>query len=227
MSTTFSTADALERLFRRFETHAFIFVEPGGNFGDQLIYWGAELLAERVGLSYRKMSSKEFLKCNVSQNEVVYVHVGGGYNWWCSGAVIRVLEHAIGSNAAIVIQGSCTFEEDLDYISDVMVPVLQRHANKEIYFMTREMVSYQLALDSLRPFCGDMMIAHDTAFRLTKDEVLRRVGEVSGGYRLYGFRQDNESGESKVLVRQLGIRMDPVYFCHDFVHWIRVHAGAK
>ena len=29
------------------------------------------------------------------------------------------------------------------------------------------------------------------------------------------------------LVNQRGVRLDPVFFCKDFTHWVRLHMGAK
>lgn len=219
--------DDLKALFLRYKANHFIFVEPGGNFGDHLIYWGAEFLAQQAGIAFHRKSMREFLQYSVAKGEVVYIHGGGGYNRWCSGAVNRVLEHALCSEAFAVIQGPCTLEEDIDYIRDVMVPVLKRHSDKKkLYFFARELTSHRLALEFLQPFCSEVLIAHDTALRLTREEVIRRVGDVNGGYRLYGFRRDNESGERSFSVSRLGVCMDPAYFCRDFIHWIRVHVGA-
>lgn len=220
--------DDLAATFKKFNAYQFIFVEPGGNFGDDLIYWGAEFLAQQLGISFRTQSIKEFLQYRVAHDEVVYIHGGGGYNRWCSGAVIRILEHALCSKAVAVIQGPCTLEEDDDYLRDVMVPVLEQHLNKNnLYFFTRECTSLRLAKKFLQTYCVEVLTTHDTALRLNREEVLRRVGDVNGGYRLYGFRLDNESGERGFSVSRFGVRMDPAYFCRDFTHWIRVHVGAE
>ncbi|KRB98957.1 hypothetical protein ASE11_11590 [Hydrogenophaga sp. Root209] len=219
--------DELAILFKKYNALDFLFVEPGGNFGDHLIYWGAEFLAQQLGISFRTLSIQEFLAHQAVSGEVVYIHGGGGYNRWCSGAVIQALEHALRSEATSVIQGPCTLEEDRDYIREVMIPILHRHTDRSFYFLARELTSYHLALELLRPFCHQILISHDTAFRLTKQEILRTVGEVSRGYQLYGFRLDNESGEKSFAVNKMGVRMDPAYFCRDFLHWVRVHAGAK
>ncbi|EIM63576.1 polysaccharide pyruvyl transferase family protein [Desulfobacter postgatei] len=216
----------LKTIFEKYFNYDFIFVEPGGNYGDCLIYWGAEFLASEIGLTYKRMNKDEFCHYSPKKEDIVYIHGGGGYNNWCSGSVLTCLIHALSSKASIVIQGPCTLEKDHIYISEKMVPILERFSEKEKYFFAREKTSYDLAVKYFQPFFSEIYIEKDTAFYLTKEEVLKRVGNVKPGYHLYAFRQDNEAGHYKILTKKKGVRIDPAFFCRDFNHWLRVHAGA-
>ncbi len=217
----------LESTLRKYSDSTFVFVEPGGNHGDYLIYWGAKFLADKIGLSYKSMPTHDFLQYRPSLNEAVYIHGGGGFNTWCSGLVLECLRYALDSQAKVVIQGPCTIDSDDSYVTDSMVPVFEKYTDKTKYFFAREKVTYQIAEKFLKPFCNEVYLENDTALFLNRDEVINAVGAVNDRYVLYAFRGDNESGAFYGPTGQTGVLLDPALYCGSFAHWARVHIGAK
>lgn len=74
------------------DTYSFLFVEPGGNCGDYLIYKGAEKLANICGIKYKSVTSHEFLDNSYPHESVVYIHGSGGFVPWWSGTPILALK---------------------------------------------------------------------------------------------------------------------------------------
>ncbi len=103
---------ALEKLYRANQQRPWVFVEPGGNFGDLLIYQGAYELANRCRLDYQVIDYEAFLNTEISPETAVYLQGGGGYNPYNSGKVFRLLEHALSVEHPCVVQGPCTVDQD-------------------------------------------------------------------------------------------------------------------
>lgn len=217
----------LESTLRKYSNSSFVFVEPGGNHGDYLIYWGAQFLADSIGLSYKSMSIQDFLQYQPSSNEAVYIHGGGGFNPWCSGSVLECFKYALDSQAKVVIQGPCTIDSDDSYVIGSMVPVFKTYPEKTKYFFAREQVTFQIADTYLKPFCSVIFLENDTALFLNRREVISTVGTVKDRYVLYAFRGDNEVGAFQGPTGQKGVLLDPALFCGSFAHWVRLHIGAK
>ena len=72
----------LESIFRARADERWLFVRPGGNWGDALIYAGAECLAKRLGMVCRTMTAEEFRAQEQVEEKYVYLHGGGGLNSW-------------------------------------------------------------------------------------------------------------------------------------------------
>lgn len=219
----------LKEAFQLYVKSPLILVEPGGNYGDSLIYWGAEFLAQSIGLRYRRMVKREFLNYPLKSNEIVYIHGGGGYNRWCSGGVLECLKHAFDFSVEAIIQGPCTVDNDSDYMTNVMIPVFENRIEKEnvVLFFAREKLSYRLSQKFLSPYCSNVILDQDTALWLTKEEIIKRTGVVKEAYRFYAFREDNESDEKIHRQEKRGVAFDPAYFCSSFNHWLKVHARAE
>ena len=57
-------SNKLFNLFKRFKDHKFVFVEPGGNYGDYLIYKGAYKLANFLKIQFHSVNYQEFMNLN-------------------------------------------------------------------------------------------------------------------------------------------------------------------
>jgi len=70
----------LLEVFRQYSNNNFIFVKPGGNYGDHLIYKGGEKLAEQANISYVTYAHADFMKRKIESKEIVYVDGSGGFH---------------------------------------------------------------------------------------------------------------------------------------------------
>jgi len=151
----------------------FAFVIQGGNQGDQMIYAGAEKMAELLGISHtthyclappNNPNIPQF-----DEQTVIYMHGGGGFNrWWAwSPELLRLLRDRNPKNHIIV--GPSTFELDKGYLKSKLP--------SDIVYFTREFSSYEY----LKPLLPYVHVDHDTALHLS----------LGDGYldRLLGFRQ--------------------------------------
>ena len=113
----------LKDIFEEYKYRRFLFVEPGGNHGDYLIYAGAKKLANEVGIEYLSFpfdyqtSSALFLNSIIaniptSQFDIIYLHGGGGFNsmhkW--SPRLLKILRTMFPKNLIIVGPSSATLE---------------------------------------------------------------------------------------------------------------------
>lgn len=216
----------LSTLFMEHSDKSFVFIRPGGNWGDQLIYWGAEFLADSLGIKWISVHVDNFEASNIDDNAIIYIHGGGGYNAWCSGNVARALKLAVSSSARIIIQGPQTFDNTNNYVADFFSSMsTEDYENKEIIIFTREKSSFFL-LRSILP--NDYILNYDidTALHLSKSEFIRRAGNISKRYNLIVLREDDESPNC-ANKNGYGVRMDPALYASSFDHWLRIHAAAK
>lgn len=218
---------SLQQIFCDYKDAKFVFVQPGGNYGDSLIYYGLEALAKKLNLSYRSLSAQEFLSQQITTDEILYLHGGGGYNRWCSGKSLKVLEHALCSSAKLVIQGPCTIDQDSDYLENSLAKVLNAPRKPTLYFIAREMTTFGLCEDYLAETDTHFFHDQDTAFWAGKDLLESFAGPSRCKYRFYALREDNESSGQNIHDFGNGVQLDPAYFCKSFKHWIRVHLYAK
>ena len=93
----------LDILFKTNKNSNFIFVKPGGNYGDNLIYMGAEKLAKKYSLSVQTLDHNVFLSSTPEADCIIYIHGSGGYNPWCSNNAAKCLKHALKSDAFLTI----------------------------------------------------------------------------------------------------------------------------
>lgn len=216
----------LSTLFMKHSDKYFLFIRPGGNWGDQLIYWGAEFLADSLGIKWVSVHVDNFDVSNVDNNTIIYIHGGGGYNPWCSGSVARALILATSSSAKTIIQGPQTFDNTNNYVADFFssIPAKNRR-NKKIIIFAREKVSFFL-LDSIISKQYILNYDMDTALHLSKDEFIRRANIRSKKYNLIALREDDESPNCANR-NGSGVRMDPALYASSFEHWLRIHAAAK
>jgi len=215
-------------IFKMYNKRDFVFIKPGGNWGDYLIYWGAEYLADSLGIKYRSVEYGDFDFGSITQDEVVYVHGSGGFNPWCSGSAAACLKQAILSDANIIIQGPSSYDDENGYVSKFF-SILENELigkDKEIFVFAREQYSFELLekilADSVVQLCFDI----DTALHLSREVFLQKAGGVNPRYDLIALREDNEApGDGGVVGK--GIRLDPAIYAQSFEQWVKIHAAAK
>lgn len=222
----------LKELLARYADCPWFFVRPGGNWGDYLIYAGAEKMAAELGLDWQTCSA-EALPEYVNEGRCIYLHGSGGYNSWCSGRPFDDLARAVRCRGATVVQGPCTVEVGSDAIAQRLRNIIAGGRCNRLVLFARERVSF----DTLRQFELDvdgveLAIDHDTALGLTRDAVLRMGRLIAcprARYRLVVQRKDDESPSSSSTDAgdETGVLLDPVEYCGTFEHWIRVHAFAE
>jgi len=220
--------ESLTELFKQYRHHSWLFVEPGGNWGDHLIYFGAEALARQLGLRWQRITVTEFLNRERVEQTALYLHGGGGFNPWCSGDAIHCLAHAVKIGRGPVIQGPVTCCEDFGFLERQVLPLLQDSGGGERHFFVRERTS----LAAMARFCVSwgLHLDKDTALQLSAAELLQRAGLEANRprpYRLYAVRRDNERPGEQVPNLTNVMRLDPAFFCNSFEHWLRVHCRAS
>lgn len=218
MSDLFST-------FREFKSRKHIFVEPGGNHGDYLIYRGAEKLAREAGIDFESIPHREFMDGNYDDETVIYLHGSGGYNPWWSGTPMEELEKASQTHRGVLIQGPSTVHTDRDFLQTYISGPLDETTLDKVFFYTRERTSYD-ALKPVLPEQVNLQTDHDTALHLEASE-LPRADVGSRGHTFYAIRDDKES--RPIAQRRKPFRMwfDPVSFSSSFDEWVGHHARAN
>lgn len=217
----------LAQIFQENKDAKFVFVQPGGNYGDRLIYFGLEVLARKLKLNFQSFSTQEFLDRQPATDEILYMHGGGGFNRWCSGISLKILDHALHSKAKMVIQGPCTIEQDTEYVQNILAKVLRKPDKPLFYFMARELMTFKLCNEYLGDVGANISLDQDTAFWADSKSLEACSGPPRSMYRFYALREDNEVSSDRVHDYGKGITFDPAYFCKSFEHWIKVHLHAK
>lgn len=217
----------LSDIFEQHKDKKFLFVKPGGNFGDYLIYFGAETLAKRFGVSFESISTEEFIK-TPSKDVIVYIHGGGGFNEWCSGRSFDCLAYALQNYTSDVIYGPCTTSQNLDFLTERFNDCFQNVITSNVTIFARENITFEL-LKKIPALMdnAEIYIDHDTAFHLSKQDLIEKAGEAKTNYSLYGYRIDNESSGVDHDVNCLRVVCDPPKFTDSFEHWLRLHLHAK
>lgn len=211
-------------LFQRYRDRPFVFVESGGNFGDFLIYRGAEKLAKLAGLHYRTIFHQDLMKERFSKDTVVYMHGGGGFNDYWKMEPIKEFQHLLTHHAGVTIVGPQAFyfrkAENLDALK---ASLHQGSVAEKVYFFTRENHSLNL-LKEIVPSWIDLQSDHDTAFNLSADD-FSEVPQPKN-YKLYAIRQDIEKATIK-NTNPFRLWFDPIADCKNFDEWVSVHQHAQ
>ena len=223
----------LRDIFNEYRDKKFFFIKSRGNYGDNMIYAGAEKLASELGLKYynAKYNSK------INSNNVIYLHGGGGYNsWWgWTNTLLKLIRKRHPDNLIIIGPSSTSLE--LDYLKDT----LPKDSNKIIFF-AREMVTYAFIKDN---FFSNTYHDHDTALFLTKeDDFFKKITSnisVENKYSLLAIRQDPERIHLPEIIRnrKYDVVCDPIncemvllrklysFFGITSKKWSRIHLKAK
>lgn len=219
--------EALADVFSNHRNKKFIFVEPGGNWGDYLIYFGADLLAKKYGVNFESLSVSQFME-RTPDDAFIYIHGGGGFNEWCSGSTFICLNHALKSYPEMVIYGPCTTSLNLDFLTDKFNECVEGKISKEFIFFARENTTFDI-IKKIPSICHNAKVLcdYDTAFHVSKKDVFDRIGTEKNDYCLYGYRKDNECSNVHHKGDISKIVIDPPMFAKSFDHWLRVHAYAS
>lgn len=220
------TDESLESVFQRYADRSFLLVKPGGNWGDELIYWGAKSLADRLSIKWQEIDGDVLPRHPVDPSSVVYIHGGGGFNPYSSGRVAKALFHSIKHHQGVVIQGPQTFITERDQLDSMITGGIDERSAETVIVFVRENASLR-ALTPILPDDLSIAINEDTAFYISSDDVERRIGKVKRRYDLMAIRQDSEGIGLEPLKSNEAVTFDPAYFATTFDHWLRLHAAAK
>jgi len=196
---------ALEQVFKLNKEKDWVFIAPGGNQGDSMIYQGAYKLADKVGLNYRKQRmGRKAPPPKIRHDEVIYVHGGGGWNtWWnWTPRMVRAITDKYSNNFLVI--GPSTVAPQKWYIKKWLPP-------EKTVFIARELTSYKyMKNNGLQLFLDD-----DTAFHLEKgDKYLTPLlkGDKIKPFKLAAIREDPESPDTlpeSVDLEKYDIVVDP------------------
>jgi exopolysaccharide biosynthesis predicted pyruvyltransferase EpsI len=219
----------LEDVFRQHCDRPWIFVRPGGNWGDHLIYAGAELLARKCNLRWTSHDAATFAQARTGDAHGIYLHGGGGYNTWGTGRPFELLRDAISRGVAIVVQGPQTLEGRPERIRIRFAEALHEIRARRIVFFARERRSLEV-LHDLALGGVELALDHDSAFHLDQTTVLELAGldrVPAARYDLTAYRDDDEQRVDASGARARGVILDPAYAAGTFAHWLRIHLFAR
>jgi len=218
--------------FEKYKCRRFIFVEPGGNHGDYLIYAGAKKLANEVGVEYRSFffsdqtSPESFLhkvtsELDLSQSDIIYLHGSGGFNsmYKWSPKLLKTLRVLFPENLIIVGPSSVTLEPK--YLKQFLPK------DQKIIFFARELITYKF----VKRFYSNVYVDHDTAFHLTKDCVEFKsfcMGlPIKNNYKVLILRQDQEAVPLPKVIKgeNFDIVCDPYNYKRE--EWLKLHLWAS
>ena len=228
----------LRSVFRLHHDRPWIFLRNLGNWGDILLFKGAETLASRAGVEWRSYEAPEFEKLEITPDHCIYLQGGGGFNDWSSGRAFVNLGLAAQSPAHLVVQGPMSIGGDADWLRHRFSESLSRVRCGSICMFARE----HHTMDTLeRINLSDQGVTlyqdHDTALAFSRKDVLElaELTEVSASrYDLFVAREDPErpdvqSGTTSHSTNSSSstIVLDPAYDAVSFRHWLRIHLLAR
>lgn len=206
------------------KTHVY-FIEPGGNFGDYLIWKGAYKAAAFARVAYTVMGYEQLMQKRFGPDDVIYIHGGGGFVPWWSGKPMRMLAKLSAEFRGTLILGPTTFMDDETYIEEVFRGCFHKAAFKRFFLFTRENTSFELVKKkTILPCNAEIILEHDTALNLLKEDVLREDIEQKGPV-CYAIRHDKERPEGQAFNYLSWI--DPIDISDTFEQWVRFHARAS
>lgn len=201
----------------------FLFVRPGGNCGDYLIYRGAETLADHVGLTWINIDLLHDGRLCARDDDVVYVHGGGGFNSWCSGNAERTLALAVSQHSGLVIQGPQTFDGDRSYTERLFTRLRAARKCDRLVVFAREQTSHSI-LTAVSPENVEIRLDHDTALQISHGDLKPSPWPRWLRYALIALRTDDESSfDCKIASRIGAICVDPPRVSRNFNHWLDIH----
>ncbi len=211
---------SLLKTFEEYSDRPWMFIAPGGNQGDQMIYLGSYKLAARAGLKYRSVVYYSGENVHIYDKDIVlYLQGGGGFNpWWnWTHWLLRKLREANPENRIIV--GPTTVATDRKFLSRVL------DVDENTTFYARECTTH----DVMQEYAKDVRIDHDTALhlRLGDGHLHRLVGtlKLRSEFSLLALRSDVESGTVPNQVQEADFDrvVDP---CRTD-EWALLHMHAK
>lgn len=219
----------LAQLFEANRNRDWYFVKPGGNWGDHLIYAGAELLARQMNLRWTDLDHSNFNPDLIPEGAALYLHGGGGLNPWGSKRAFLNLKRALSTTGTLVIQGPQTADTEASETAVLFKETFYNVNAAEVHIFSREERTHSYFSDIL-PNVILKHIDQDTALHLNKADIIELAGLRSspkGRYILLVVRNDDEAPAGSLSTKESAVMMDPAYFATSFRHWIRIHAYAR
>ena len=222
----------LRQIFERHRERPWLFVRPGGNWGDYLIYAGAEKMADAAGLNWSSCDSAELEHQVTTPEHCIYLHGSGGYNSWGSGRPFFDLERSVAREVHLVVQGPQSTENAPAKLKSRFERALASMRCRELLFFAREETSLQVLHDiELSRYGATLGLDHDTALALEPHDLCAIAGlreMPHGNYDLVVFREDNERLPPAVHASHpTGIVIDPAGAASSFAHWMRIHLYSR
>ena len=215
-------------LFKNHKDKEFLFVQPGGNWGDHLIYFGAEFLAQSLGISFKSYTKAQFLALSDVTDNVIYIHGGGAFNEWCSDSGFALLSRALKLKNNVVIYGPASCGDNIKFLQQKFDACFANNQSLKCYMFAREQRTFDI-FSSLHVLSDNAYLSKDvdTAFHLTKEAIMAKVGKEAFLYDFYGFREDNEAPDVTHNMSFKEVVFDPALWSDDFEQWLKVHLHAK
>lgn len=232
-------ADALAHVFENNRNRPWVFVRPLGNWGDHLIFAGAEYLATSIGLKWVSCETAEFESFQTTSDHCVYLQGGGGYNSWGSGRAFVNLELALARPVHMVVQGPMSTEGDLQWLATRMRSAFSATRCRNTLVFAREETTLAILNSlALTDFGVTVCRGRDTALELNVAHLLE-IARLSiipeAKYDLLVLREDNEQPAARSKVDTAAVRrphsaaiaLDPAYVASSFSHWVKIHLLAR
>jgi len=210
-------------LFQKYSDKKFVFIEPGGNWGDYLIYKGAYKLAQLVKLDYSILTYSEYQNTYSISADIVYIHGGGGFVPWWTGKPANILNKLSANFHGTLILGPTTYFNDDDYIKKIFYDCFRYCNYRALYVFARELTSYKVVEKHLH--CkSEIVYDHDTALNLVRSDIIGNQ-QYKGKYTLYAMRNDKELNKSQSY--NYFSWLDPIGVSSSFNEWLNIHLKAK
>lgn len=222
----------LRQIFERHRERPWLFVRPGGNWGDYLIYAGAEKMANAAGLTWSSCDSAELEHQATTPDHCIYLHGSGGYNSWGSGRPFFDLERSVAREVHLVVQGPQSSEAAPEKLKSRFERALAAVRCRDLIFFAREKTTLQvLNALSLEQYGTTLGLDHDTALALEPADLCAIAGlreMPRGNYDLVVFREDNERLPPGLdAAHPTGVVIDPAGAASSFAHWMRMHLYSR
>lgn len=211
-------------LFLKFKDKNFIFVRQNGNFGDELIWRGAEKLAKLADLSYKTVSSVDFINKTFPPDHVLYFHGNGNFNSIWDESQVKAFKIAVLSHTGVIILGPTTFMLD-KVASDAFSEQLLMAKSSNIFIFCREQFSYD-RIHNYIPKKIYFEIDHDTALNLQREDITNNSIKNKINKTFYAIRNDAESTHH-MRFNILSFWGDPVSNSSTFEEWLELHDSVE
>lgn len=218
----------LERVLEKHRDKRFTLIEPGGNYGDRLIYDGLEKKLDRIGIKYESfnyidvlrgsyrykfakglnltldnINTTPFRELPLEEPEIVLIHGGGNFGdlWGSSMDIFKFVTQVYDSTPIIV--GPQTY-----WLNQTDFGELLNGKSQMIKIFCREKYSYNILQSFSYADNVSLNLSPDTALYLEEDDLQQYVDDglqmvPNGTYELIAFRTDKESVVASDKVQKL------------------------
>jgi hypothetical protein len=115
-----------------------------------VIYEGAQVLADRVGLRWIRTDHESFTQFRIDPEAVVYLHGSGRFNPWWSSTPMLALRKAVVEHSGAVVQGPSTHYDDSTLLRESVIDPIRNRSASALHVMARKRVSLS-ALEAVHP----------------------------------------------------------------------------